>query len=68
MGHGGFDMNMSVDQTGAKVGSLGVDLLPTGIGAYAQNDAVADGHIALFYGAGEHVDDVGILDDQGGIA
>ena len=61
-------MHMSVDQTGAKVGSLSVDLLPTGIGAYAQNDAVTDGHIALFYGAGEHVDDVGVFDDQGGIA
>ena len=61
-------MHMSVDQTGAKVGPLGVDLLPTGIGADAQYDAVTNGHIALFDGAGEDVDDVGILDDQGGVA
>ena len=68
MGHRGFDMHMAVDEARAEESAVSVDLLPAGIGTDAQDDAVAHSYVALFDGAGEHVDDVGVLDDQGGVA
>ena len=50
------------------MGAFRIDLLSAGIGADAQDDAVANGHIAFFDGAREHVNDVRVFDDKGSVA
>ena len=68
IGHGGFDMHVTIDETGAQIGPFCVDFLPAGVGADAKDDAVANGHVPLLDGPSEHVDYVGVFDDQGGVA
>ena len=67
MGHGGFDMHMAVDEAGAEECAVSVDLLPAGIVSDAEDDAIPNGHVPVLDGAGEHVDDIGVLDDKGGV-
>ena len=68
MGHGRLDVYMAVDEAGAEIGARCIDLLLAGIGSDAKDDAVSNGHITLLDDAREHVDDVRVFDDQGGVA
>ena len=68
MGHGRFDMHVTIDETGAQIGPFCVDFLPAGVVADAEDDPIADGDVPLLDGPSEHVDYVGVFDDQGGVA
>ena len=69
MRHGGFDMDVSVDQAGAEIRAVRVDLLlGSGIGADSEDDAVTNRNIAFDDFFGEDVYDFSVFYDKSCVA